>query len=144
MSQRNVEVVKSYFEARNRHDRAAMRALLDPEIEWDMSRSIAPYGGGVTRGLEAVMELWESFAEAWADGSFEPEEFVARGEDVVVPVRSRGRGRGSGVEHRARGAGIWTVRDRKIVRFELFQTRDEALAAAGSPAGEHRAEGRAS
>jgi hypothetical protein len=43
----------------------------------------------------------------------------------------RAKGKGSGVHTEARGAMLWTLHEGKIARAKMFQTKDEALAAAG-------------
>ena len=51
---------------------------------------------------------------------------------MIGVVRSRGRGRPSGIEVADLFFPVFTFRDGKIVRFEEFSTRDQALAAAAS------------
>ena len=61
-------------------------------------------------------------------------ELVRRGYElfarVVVAVRLSGRGRESGVELEMHVAHLWTVRDGKVVRGDVYRTADEALEAA--------------
>ena len=52
-------------------------------------------------------------------------------ETVVIATDVHARGRGSGVLVRARGAGVWVVRDEKVARAKLFQSRAAALEAVG-------------
>jgi hypothetical protein len=49
-------------------------------------------------------------------------------------ILAHGKGVESGIEIEARGAMLWIVRSGKILRGELFQSRDEALLAATSQA----------
>jgi hypothetical protein len=53
------------------------------------------------------------------------------GDQVVVVTDVNATGAGSGVEATARGVGVYTVEGGKITRFELFQTKPEALEAVG-------------
>jgi ketosteroid isomerase-like protein len=50
---------------------------------------------------------------------------------VVVVVFQRGVGRTSGVPVERRVGQMWTVRDGRAVRWQIFKDREEALAAAG-------------
>jgi ketosteroid isomerase-like protein len=60
-----------------------------------------------------------------------PEEIVAVSEEkVVVVVRSEARGRLSGAEVGGRVAHLWTLRDGKVVRLQLFRSREAAIDAA--------------
>jgi ketosteroid isomerase-like protein len=45
--------------------------------------------------------------------------------------RMTGKGKGSGVEVEASFAGVWTVREGRVVRWDLYSNQDEALEAAG-------------
>jgi ketosteroid isomerase-like protein len=53
------------------------------------------------------------------------------GDLVVVLARYTGRGKGSGVEVDTEGAHVWTLRDGKAVRLEIFADRIRALEAVG-------------
>jgi hypothetical protein len=54
-----------------------------------------------------------------------------RGEHVVSIETTRARGKGSGVEVELTQYGVWTIRERKIVRVAWLTSRKEALKAAG-------------
>jgi aspartate 1-decarboxylase len=58
-------------------------------------------------------------------------EPVTTGNRVVVGVHVAGRGLASGIELTGAAANLFELRDGLIVLFKLFQTRAEALAAAG-------------
>jgi ketosteroid isomerase-like protein len=61
----------------------------------------------------------------------EPQEFFERGDQIVVfaLVRSRPRGSNAVVENRI--GHVWTMRDGKAVRLQIFPEREKALEAAG-------------
>jgi ketosteroid isomerase-like protein len=58
----------------------------------------------------------------------------AVGEKVVVDFTLRARGKTTGLDFGQNAVMVWSFRDGKAVRIELFETLDEALAAAGSGA----------
>jgi hypothetical protein len=60
-----------------------------------------------------------------------PEEFRDAGDRVFVWQRTIGRGVASGVDVVWEGAYVWTLREGKIIRVQIFFGRDEALEAAG-------------
>jgi ribosomal protein S18 acetylase RimI-like enzyme len=75
----------------------------------------------------------------WDGWRCEAEDFVAVGDSVVVLARYTGRGKDSGVAVDTKGAHLWTLRDGRAVRLEVFSSRERALAAAGvgsDPGGE--------
>ena len=60
------------------------------------------------------------------------EELIDVGDSVVSVVNTRARGRASGVEVEwTHNAGVWTIREGKVVRVAWFAAREEALEAAG-------------
>jgi ketosteroid isomerase-like protein len=60
-----------------------------------------------------------------------PGEMIDAGDSVVVIATFQARGRGSSVDLEKFEPHIWTIRDGKIVRFQWFNDRDEAMKAAG-------------
>ena len=134
MSQENVEIVRRVYDAVARGDAATVLDAYDAEVEWDFTRS--PWVGvlrqDVYRGHAGIREfIQERYADAWVDIEDECEELIAIGEEVVSVVRTRGRGRASGAETERTHAGLWTLREGKIVRVAWFPTRAEAMEAAG-------------
>jgi ketosteroid isomerase-like protein len=134
MSQENLDVLRSLFDAVARRDTASAAALYDPEVEWDNTRG--PLQGlierKVYRGHEELGHWWREYREPWESVWDEVEELIDAGDQVVSVQTSHARGRASGVavdlEH---FAAVWTLRRGKIVRVALFTTRAEALEAAG-------------
>jgi ketosteroid isomerase-like protein len=97
----------------------------------DWSNSIGPLKG-VYKGREAVLELWESFLEAWDDVQWDPQEIIELDDARLIVVNHvRMRGRGSGVEVEATGVQLWTITDGKGRSVKLYQSKSEALEAAG-------------
>ena len=66
---------------------------------------------------------------SWEEWRVEPEDFLASGDHGVVLCRYTGRVRGSGVV--THGAHLWTFREGKAIRLEVFSSRERALEAAG-------------
>lgn len=53
------------------------------------------------------------------------------GDYVVATIHNTGQGRGSGIEVDMRTAVLVEIRDAKVVKLDAFETRTEALEAAG-------------
>ena len=131
MSQENVEVVRSAFEAWDSVGVAAILAFVDPNAE--MQVASASLDEGVIKGREAigayltsvVEELWDSFG-------IEDTNYESMGQHhVVVDVRMSGRGRGSGAAVEQRFVEAFEVRGGRIVRWGVYPDRAEALKAVG-------------
>ena len=72
-------------------------------------------------GHDGVRTFWRTWFSAWEKASFEYEEFVDAGDNVVTILSRHVRGRASGIELDWKSYGqIWTVRNGKIVASSLF------------------------
>ena len=133
MSRENVEVVRQVFEAGARGDSDAVLALYDPEVEWDASRTQPGLGefADVVHGHEGIRAFFRKWREAWDTDEYRYEELIDAGDTVVSIATQTGAGRVSGVEITRLLAGVWTIRDGKIVHVVWFPTREGALEAAG-------------
>lgn len=129
MSQENVEIVRTVYEAWARDDLPGPADLFDAQIEYvNPAGAVEP---GTRHGLaafsRAVRDIFAGL-EAW---QIEPERFMPAGERVAVVVRYRVRGRASGVGVEAHESALWTIRNGKVVRYEWFHGPNDALEAAG-------------
>ncbi len=135
MSQENVEIVRRLYaewedEAFKGLDDEAYDLLdLDPEIEWDASRRT--FDPGVYHGYDGIRAMSAGLREVWESGRIEPLEFIQAGKEVVVPVRLVMVSRTDRQAVTANAAHIWTLRDGRVIRHCGFQTKAEALEAAG-------------
>ena len=127
MSQENVEVVRDVIEAQQRRDWQAFRKLYDPGIEWRDDSGL--WGDwGTRRGFQAVRGQW---FEAFDRVSFEIEDVVAAGDDVVTSILISARGRVSGLVIEQRIPTVWTVQRGRVVRVRGYRDEAEALEAVG-------------
>lgn len=131
MSEENVEFVRRVFDSINRGDvDAALEAAAD-DIQADWSNSVGPLKG-IYSGKEQVRELWTSFVEAFDELRWDPEEIIEVDDSRVIAVNHvRMRGRESGVEVDAVGAQLWTISEGKGRSLKLYQSKADALEAAG-------------
>lgn len=121
-------LVRALYEAINEQDYDAGFALLDDQFEWvEPEQSLL---GGARRGFDQVRRAIEAQLEVFDEFTVEPEEFHERGDHVAVPVRQRARGGMSGVEVEIRIGHLWTVKNGRIVRLEVFAAREDARRAA--------------
>ena len=129
MSRATVEVARRWTAAYNRRDLDDLVGLTDPGVVLDNSN--AAFDGAVYRGHDGVREWWSWVRGMWKRQDIQPQEFIPVGEDqVIVPVQLVSVGRDD-VETVARGAGLISVRDGKVTQLKTFQSKAEALEAAG-------------
>jgi ketosteroid isomerase-like protein len=127
MSRENVEVVQAIYRAFARRDRPALLAQLDPAIRV-YDRPAHP-DASVYEGPEGFLRFSETDWEAFDDVAYEPEDFVASGAYVIVPVKQSGRGRSSALAIEERIVNVWKLRGGKCVELRIFSTVEEALEA---------------
>jgi uncharacterized protein len=121
--------VRRGYDAFNRGDIAAVLELFDPSVELGVLDD-SPIGE-VSHGHDGFRKLLAENNEMFDQYRNLPEEIVAVSEEkVVVVVRSEARGRLSGAEVGGRVAHLWTLRDGKVVRLQLFRSREAAIDAA--------------
>ena len=131
MAQENIDLVRRTVDLFNRREIGRALEAAHEDFQMDWSNSIGPLKG-VYKGREAVLELWESFLEAWDEIRWDPQEIIELDETRLILVNHvRMRGRGSGVEVEATSVQLWTISDGKARSVKLFQSKGEALEAAG-------------
>jgi ketosteroid isomerase-like protein len=135
MSEENVEIARriyEVFEEQGANEKAVFglieAGLMDPDVELDLQNAYPD--GGVVR-LATMSEYLDT--QPWGRSiRFEPESLQAVGADqVLVFVRLRVVGTGSGIEVGGRTAHLTTLREKRVVRVEVFTDRRKALEAAG-------------
>jgi ketosteroid isomerase-like protein len=118
------ETVQRFIDALNAGDIDLQIGLLDPDVQLETNR-------GPRRGIEAAREsLMKHFDHLVR--YIGVEDFRAQGRLVVALVRVELLWKESGEQAETYdGAAVATVRDGRIVEWELFQDRAAAMAAAG-------------
>jgi ketosteroid isomerase-like protein len=127
MASDNVDLIRPIYEEWGRGNWEPRFEVYDPHMEWGWSDEFP--------GMEGVFEDHAdpnprllSWLSEWEHWRAEADDYLEFGDYVVVLATYRGRGRGSGVEIVQRGAHVFRVRDGKVVRLEIFASRERALA----------------
>jgi ketosteroid isomerase-like protein len=129
MSEENVEIVRAILKAWNRGDYSAALELVDHNVEVEAALGLTLDGmyRGHAEGSRFLADFWGEFE----DFRTEFEECIPVGDSVFVAAHHHGRGRTSGIEVEMRNWQVFTVRGGKVVRYQMFSTRQQALEAAG-------------
>ena len=128
MSQENVELTYRAIDAFNRRDLDTSLALTDEDVE-GIPRAARMEGS--YHGHEGVRRWWKDLLGAFPDFSIEVVEVRDVGDLTLAAGILRGHGAGSDTPTEAT---IWQVcswRRGKCIWWRSFDTRDEALEAAG-------------
>ncbi len=127
-----MEIVRRGYELYAAGDLEGAAALFAADAETADAAGLGVAGTTGTRhGPEGFLRAATEGLEAFEDYRVDTEEFIDAGEAVVVPVRISGRGRTSGAKLETRLAHLWVLRNRKVIRGEVYRTTEEALEAAG-------------
>ena len=102
--------------------------LFDPEVE--IHPPGGPIGGTVQHGYRGVVRNWRDLLATFDEFLIDPLEFQEAGEQVVVIQRNVGRMRGMEVDETS--SVLFTLRDHRIARIEVFASRDGAFEAASA------------
>jgi uncharacterized protein len=130
MSRENVEIVRRSFEAFARGDFETAFAAHAPDTSW-CTASDEP-DQQTYRGLDGLRKLVASLDELWEGrfaGTMTFEDFIDRGDWVVVPWHARMHGRMSGIDVEVEETYAVRVREGKIVRVDEFRSSGQALEA---------------
>jgi len=114
---------------------AATGYLLDenlaPDFVWDMSKFRDWPEQETYEGVEGARAFLRDWTEAWDDWRLELDSLHDAGDKVVAIMRQHGKSKTTGLEVEMTFAQVWTVRDGKQARMEMYADPAEALAAVG-------------
>jgi len=128
MTEGNLEVVRSLYEAMEARDLEAGARLTHPDAVWVPDRRV---GQEPVRGRENVIRFFTERADMFGEIHTEVERLEAVDDRVLAFIRVSGRGDASGAGFDIRIGHLWTLRDGVVVRGEGYGDRGAALEAAG-------------
>ena len=130
MSQENVEFV------RYRYERFAITGrfvedTVTPDFAWDMSHFHGWPEQQVYEGVEGANAFLTAWTAAWDDWELEVDALHDAGDKVVAILRQRGRSKAGGILVEMSLAQVWTIRDGKQARSEMYSDTNEAFKSVG-------------
>lgn len=128
MSRPEIELLRAGYEAFTRGDRDAVIELAHPDIE--LVPADRALNSATVRGRAQVQRFFRDLFEPFEEVRVEPEEFHEYGDQIVAFVRVRSRPRGSTAFVDNRIGHLWTFRDGRPIRLQVFPERAGALEAA--------------
>jgi len=126
----NVQTAKEGYAAFGRGDMPAILELLTDDVEWIESGppEVIP-SAGTYRGKEGVGRFFATLSEQVDIHKFEPHEFIAQGDHVVVLISTEATVKSTGRTINNHVAHVWTFKGGKLGRFETFQDTAALVAA---------------
>jgi len=125
MSQADIETLRAEYEAIGRKD---FFRSVHPDFEL---KTPGPDVWTTAHGPDEARQTFEDFFGPYEEVEIEPQEFFERGDRIVVFFLMRSRPRGSSAVVEIRAAHLWTMRDGRAARLEIFPRREKALEAVG-------------
>jgi ketosteroid isomerase-like protein len=130
MSEENAEIVRRSTDAYNRGDLDGFVENWAPDalLDWSNSRGVE---AGVYRGHGEIRAFAQRFLATWDEVRIEIDDPVQVEDDLVITENVtylRGR---DGIEVQARSAWLIRFREGEQTSLTLYQTKQEALEAAG-------------
>jgi ketosteroid isomerase-like protein len=130
MSQEKVEIVRrgyEYFrEAGDFREEVPGR-----DFVWDMSTFRGWPEQQTYQGLEGARTFIRDWVDAWDDWELEVESLHDAGDKVAAIMHQRGRSKTTGLPVDMYFGQLWTIRDGKQIRMQMYASPEETLEAAG-------------
>ena len=124
--------VRVGWEAFNRGDLDAAFLLYHPDCEFDWDPRWSTVGLETpARGREGRMQVQRQVNAEWRDLTFEPQELLFDGDQVISVGRMTGVGLASGVPAEVEWVASFTIRAGRVVHERITIDHAEGLAAAG-------------
>lgn len=123
MSASNVDVVRRGYEAFGRGDIEGLLGLLDEQIQWVTPGPPELATSGRRTGRQEVGSFFGAVNDLFDIQRFEPAEFIAQGDRVIVLGSETARARSTDALLELDWVHVFTVRDGRVVAFqEHFDT----------------------
>ena len=134
MSQENVEITRRRFEQWQANggtfDAIPIEAYAE-DVEWDLSAYPLVDLPSRGSGRDQLFDTFANYFSGWKNYSPEAREYIDAGENVVVVLHEEATVADTDVVLERDVSHVWTLRDGLVVKWRIFETRQEALEAAG-------------
>ena len=134
MSEANVDAVRRSFDLFMSGKVDDWLATIDPDVGWDISNHPLPDVPNHGRGRDSMLtDMLATYTSGWNDYVAEVKELIDAGEQVVLVLHETATMPGSDVPLDRDLVQLWTVHDGLLAFLSVFQTKADALRAAGVP-----------
>jgi ketosteroid isomerase-like protein len=126
MPQTDVEALQTRYEAGGRGDWAAFFADVHEDFEM-VTPERGPHGATTISGGEQAFAAFTDFFGPYEEVTIEPQRFLEHRDRTVVFFIQRCRPSGSSATVDIQAAHLWTMREGRPVRLQIFPERERAL-----------------
>lgn len=119
----NSQIIRDAYEKFRSGDVPGLLSLFADDIDWRTPHVENVSFGGARLGREEVGEVFKLLGESEDITSFEPAEYIAQGDKVVVLGSSKATVKSTSRSYETDWVHIFTVKDGKVTNFaEFFDT----------------------
>ena len=129
MSHFHREALRARYKATSKENLGAVFA--DVHSDFELKTADRVPGAGTYRGPVAATQFFADLVEPFEQVTYDPQRFFERDDKIVVFLIVRFTPRGSDAVVENQVGALWTIRDGKPARCQMFPHREEALAEAG-------------
>ena len=116
-AQQNIELVKQFYDAYLKGQKDLLLSYMTDDIDWTIPEMDGLAFSGRRRGREEVSQFFGVVSQVQQLRSFEPQEFFADGDRVVVLGHHEWIVKSSGTSFDSDWVHIFTIRDGRIAAF---------------------------
>ncbi|HUI78712.1 MAG TPA: nuclear transport factor 2 family protein [Bryobacteraceae bacterium] len=116
----NIKIAKKAYADFQSGNIPGILAALDDNIEWTTADIPEMAGTGAVKGKDKVLTFFKTVGETWDFQAFEPKEYIASGDQLVVLGSYRPRSRKTGNTVSAAWAMAWRFRNGKVTHFQEY------------------------
>jgi ketosteroid isomerase-like protein len=129
MQSESVTNMRRAFDAFTQGDLETVGRFVDPGFE--IEDRILPEGSPSERGVEALVANTAKVREVFGDASWEPRQILDLGDRILVKVHFQGSGQATKLPTGTDVGQIFTLRNGRAVKLDVYRSWAEARAAAG-------------
>jgi ketosteroid isomerase-like protein len=127
MSRQNITIIRAVIDGWLSGDSSALELIAEDVVY--VSPPSMP-GARTYHGHSGVLQWVVDWRQEWSEYELEVERVEEIGDQVITVERNRAIGKRSGVEADMETVSLWTLRDGKVLRWQGFDSEEEARAAA--------------
>jgi ketosteroid isomerase-like protein len=117
---RNVQIVQLMYAAIEKRDIQNLLTMVSDEVDWQTFGPSKIAHAGPHRGRDQVRRFFATMAETLDITQFEPREFIAQGDNVVVLGNYAGRVKATGRQYASEWAHMFALRHGKVIQFREY------------------------
>ena len=115
----NLDVIKALYKSFANKDWDRFAELSDPGLEWIQNEGF-PKGKHSFGTKEVVKNVFDVFAKDWETWSFEIEEYLEAGDNIIVIGSYQGQHKETGREFTAAAAHVFDLKGGRVRRFRQY------------------------